>query len=85
VASVTPIRRLFGDLEAAGPLPRDHLRLIERLDQRQPPLVAKPRADFVAILAPRAIVEHHLRPHGAGVLDLQAGASAGMMIVAGTP
>jgi hypothetical protein len=86
VASVTPrLRRLFGDLEAAGALPRDHLRLVERLDQRQPPLVAKARADLVAILAARAVVEHHLRPVGAGVGDLQRGRVRGMMIVAGTP
>ena len=52
-------RRLLGDLEADGALPRDHLRVVERLDQRHAALRRDPPANLLAALR-LAVVQHHL-------------------------
>ena len=55
---------------------RDDVRIVERLDQREPAVGCEPRADLVPVLG-LAVVKHDLGAEGAGVFDFEAGRVSG--------
>ena len=75
---------ILGDLQSDRPLPRDHVGVVEWMDEVPSDLLDDARDDLVAVLC-GPIIGDDARAAPLGPHALRRGASDGMTMVAGTP